>query len=53
MTYQIRDLLKVHFDLAVVEIWKLGRIMYQSGDLALPHFARTKTEDKQQRVDHI
>jgi hypothetical protein len=45
-THQIKDLAKVDFHAAIVEVWIVGRIVNQLTELALSHLRGTISENE-------
>lgn len=52
-TDQINDLPEVHLDATLIKIGETGRVMYELGELALPHLGSAIPEDEQQGVDGV
>src|ERR1700691_2946448 len=50
---KILHFLEVHFDLTEFGVGMGSRVVYQGGKLPLSHFARSKSEHKEERVNDI
>jgi hypothetical protein len=51
--YQIDDLTEVHFDTAVVEVFVIGGVVNELGELPLTHLGCSPAENKEESVDSV
>lgn len=52
-TYHVNNLPEVDGNLAVFKIWILSRVVNESRNLALSHFAGAESKDEEERVNDI